>query len=119
MQAPLRKGKREETLGRAKGVKRTGRSLLFAIVLVAIIVSSSLIYTSERLIVEAMAKQNLACKKQLEAIQKRADRLTYEVAQLEAFDRLTAVATELGLVPIDWEKVYVIKGSQVGRDETR
>lgn len=109
MQAPLRKGKKKETLGRAKGVKRTGRSLLFAITLVAIIVGSSLIYTSERLLAEAMAQHNHVLKKRLEAIQKRTDWLTYEVTKLEAFDRLTKGAAELGLTPIDWESVYVIK----------
>lgn len=114
MQAPLRKGKKEETLGRAKGVKRTGRSLLFGIVLVAIVVASSLVYTSERLLVERMLKQNLAYEKKLETIQKRTDWVVYEVARLEAIEHLSQEARNLGMKPIEWQQVYVIVSAEEG-----
>jgi cell division protein FtsL len=110
MQAPLRKGKREETLGRAKGVKRTGRSLLFGLVLVGLGAVSSLSYTWERLTVESMLEQNLLLEKQLELVQTRTVRLDYEVIGLEALDRIQLVATsELGMAAIDWDHVVVIE----------
>ncbi len=112
MQAPLRKGKKEETLGRAKGVKRTGRSLLFAILLVAIVVGSSLIYTSERVAVEAMLTRNLAYEKQLRAIEKRTQWLVYEVTQLEATGHLGEAAGRLGMRPLQWQRVFVISGAR-------
>ena len=95
MQAPLRRGK-TETLGRANGVKRTGRSFLLGFLVVVLVTVSSLAYTWERLLVERMLKQNLALENALELIQKRSERLSFEVASLsrlsrvqEAFSRLS------------------------------
>ena len=115
MQAPLRKGKREETLGRAKGVKRTGRSLLFGLLLVALVAASSLLYTWERLRVESMLRRNLIYEKRLDLVRTRAERLTSEVVGLESLSRIELVATsELGMARIDWDNVIVIEEAQAG-----
>ena len=116
MQAPLRKGKKEETLGRAKGVKRTGRSLLFGILLLAIVAVSSLSYTWERLTVESMLKDNLILEKRLELVKTRTERLTYDVTCLETLSRVDSVAkAELGMVPLRWDDVVVIES--IGTDK--
>jgi hypothetical protein len=110
MQAPLRKGKREETLGRAKGVKRTGRSLLFGIIVLALIAASSLAYTWERLVVETMLRENLSLEKRLDLVRKRTLKLDCEVAGLEGIGRIREKATaELGMADIDWADVVVIE----------
>jgi hypothetical protein len=110
MQAPLRKGKKEETLGRAKGVKRTGRSLLFGILLFALIAASSLAYTWERQVVETMLIENLLLERRLTLIQRRAEKLTFEVTGLESLGRIRQVAkAELGMADLDWDDVIVIE----------
>jgi hypothetical protein len=110
MQAPLRKGKREETLGRAKGVKRTGRSLLFGLLLVALVAASSLLYTWERLRVESMLNENLMSEKQLDLVRTKAERLESEVVELESLNSIELVATSrLGMTRIDWDDVIVIQ----------
>ncbi len=110
MQAPLRKGKREETLGRAKGVKRTGRSLLFGILLLGIIAISGLGYTWERLVVESMLRSNLALEKRLDLIRTRTARLTYEVSGLEALCRIEPIAVSgLGMATLSWDDVILIE----------
>ena len=115
MQAPLREGKREETLGRAKGVKRTGRSLLFGLLLVALVAASSLLYTWERLRVESMLRQNLIYEKRLDLVRTRAERLASEVVGLESLSRIELVATsEFGMARIDWDNVIVIEEAQAG-----
>ena len=110
MQAPLRKGKREETLGRAKGVKRTGRSLLFGLLLVALGAASSLLYTWERLRVESMLGQNLRLDKQLALVRTKTERLECEVVELGSLGRIQMVATsELGMAALDWDDVVVVE----------
>jgi len=110
MQAPLREGKREETLGRAKGVKRTGRSLLFGLLLVALGAASSLLYTWEGLRVESMLRQNLLLEKQLDLVRTKAEHLDCEAVELESLSRIQMVATsELGMAAIDWDNVVVIE----------
>jgi len=110
MQAPLRKGKKEETLGRAKGVKRTSRSLLFGLMLVAIGSAASLAYTWERLVVEAMSQENLALETRLDLIRKHNRRLSCEVAALESMERLNRLARErLNMAELDWSNVVVIE----------
>jgi predicted nucleic acid-binding protein len=109
MQAPLRKGKREETLGRARGVTRTGRSLLFGLSLVGMITLSSLVYTWERLTVETMLNVNMGLKEQLELVKKRTEILQYDVARLEASTRIEEAACKgMGMKPLDWKDVIVI-----------
>jgi cell division protein FtsL len=109
MQAPLRRGKKE-TLGRANGVKRTGRSLLFGLLLVVLVTASSLAYTWERLQVERMLKQNMALEGTLELVQKRTEILSCEVASLSGIRRIESAATaDLGMVTLDWEDVIVIQ----------
>jgi cell division protein FtsL len=109
MQAPLRKGKREETLGRAKGVKRTGRSLLFGLLMLALIAASSLAYTWERLVVENMLRENLVLEQRLDLVRKRTLKLDFEVTGLEGLSRIQEIATaELGMAEIDWDDVVVI-----------
>lgn len=110
MQAPLRRGKKE-TLGRANGVKRTGRSLLFGLALVSLVTISSLVYTSERLIVESMLKENEARQNTLDLIKKRTEKLAFDVASLRSITRITsAVAADSSMVPLDWEDVIVLEG---------
>jgi cell division protein FtsL len=110
MQAPLRKGKREETLGRAKGVKRTGRSLLFGLLLVALAAASSLLYTWERLRVESMLRENLLLEKRLDLVRTKAETLSSEVVELESLGRIQLVATsKLGMARLDWDNVVVIE----------
>jgi hypothetical protein len=113
MQAPLRKGKREETLGRAKGVKRTGRSLLFGILLLALIAASSLAYTWERQVVETMLSENLLLERRLTLIQRRTEKLNFEVTGLESLGRIRRVAkVELGMTDLDWDDVVVIESKR-------
>jgi cell division protein FtsL len=115
MQAPLRKGKREETLGRAKGVKRTGRSLLFGLLLVALVAASSLLYTWERLRVESMLEQNLLREKRLDLVRTKTEGLASEVVGLESLSRIELVATsKLGMALMDWDDVIVIEETQAG-----
>jgi hypothetical protein len=115
MQAPLRKGKREETLGRAKGVTRTGRSLLFGLLLVVLGAASSLLYTWERLRVESMLEQNLLLEKRLDLVRTRAEQLDCEVVKLESLGRIQLVATsELGMVALDWDDVVIVE--RIGAD---
>jgi hypothetical protein len=110
MQAPLRKGKKEETLGRAEGVTRTGRSLLFGLLLIAIATVSSLVYTWERLVVESMLRRNAALARQLELVEKRSEVLAYSVARLEARTRIVPVAeAKFGMTLLDWDDVIVIE----------
>jgi hypothetical protein len=109
MQAPLRRGNKE-TLGRANGVKRTGRSLLFGLLLVALVTASSLAYTWERLQVERMLKQNMALEGTLDLVQKRAEILSCDVASLSGIRRIEDTATaDLGMVTLDWKDVIVIQ----------
>jgi cell division protein FtsL len=110
MQAPLRRGKKE-TLGRANGVKRAGRSFLLGSFIVALVTISSLAYTWERLLVERMLRQNLALENTLELIQKRTERLSFEVAALSGLTRIEeAAAVDLGMASMDWEDVIVVRG---------
>jgi cell division protein FtsB len=110
MQAPLRKGKKEETLGRAKGVKRTGQSLLFGLLLVSLVAASSISYTWERLVVESMLEENFCLEKELEVIDRRSEKLASLVAKLESPRRIRRVAQrELGMVPLDWENLAMIE----------
>ena len=109
MQAPLRRGKKE-TLGRANGVKRTGRSLLFGLALVSLVTISSLVYTSERLIVESMLKDNEARENALQLIQKRTEKLAFDVASLGSIARIkSVVAADSSMVALDWKDVIVVK----------
>jgi cell division protein FtsB len=110
MQAPLRLGKKEETMGRANGVTRTGRSLLFGLLLVAVIAASSLFYTWERLVVESMLQENLAIEKRLDLIEQRAEVLSHQVTSLEALKRIEPEAkSRLGMVPLEWKDVIVVE----------
>jgi hypothetical protein len=110
MQAPLREGKKRETLGRAKGVKRTGRSLLFGLLLVGIATGSSLFYTWERLVVESMLDTNLKMETDLELVRSKVEILTWQVTGLEAAERLEMIAqSRLGMTKIDWGDVTVIE----------
>jgi hypothetical protein len=110
MQAPLRKGKKEETLGRAKGVMRTGRSLLFGLLLVGLAALSSLLYTWQRQVVESMLDTNLSREKRLERIQKEMETLECEIAALKAPGRIETLAMrELDMIPLCWRDVVVIE----------
>jgi cell division protein FtsB len=110
MQAPLRKGKKEETLGRARGVKRTGRSLLFGLVLLAVAAASSLTYTWERLIVESMLIENQMLEAQLDLIRNRSETLSFEVAELRSLARIRERAErELGMSVVCWDDILVIR----------
>ena len=110
MQAPLRKGNKEETLGRAKGVTRTGRSLLFGLLLLGLAAISSLVYTWQRLVVESMLAGNLNLEKRLELIEKKTETLKCEVAALETLDRIEVLAQgRLHMAPLRWSDVIVIE----------
>ncbi len=108
--APLRTGKKEETLGRAT-TKRTGRSLLFGITIVmAAATAAGLVYTWERLKVETMLEENLALEKKVEEIRSSAEALYFEVATLEASGRIEKIATErLGMKKLNWENVVIVR----------
>ena len=111
MQAPLRRG-RTETLGRANGVKRTGRSLLFGLILVVMVTASGMVYTWERLLVERMLRENLVLENKLELIQKRTEGLAFEVAAMSGLTRIQeAAADALGMTSLDWKDVIVVSGS--------
>jgi hypothetical protein len=113
MQAPLRKGKKGETLGRANGIKRTGRSFLLGLLLVGTAAVSSLFYTWERLTVESQLDHNFELETELELVRNQTEMLAYEVAVLECSPRLETVARkELGMDELDWEFVYVIEGTE-------
>jgi len=108
MLAPLRRGK-NETLGRANGVTRTGRSLLFGLVLVGLVTASSILYTSERLVVESMLEENLSRENALELIHKRTEKLAYDVASLAGIRRIQeAMARDSSMVVLDWKDVVAI-----------
>jgi hypothetical protein len=110
MQAPLRKGNKEETLGRAKGVKRTGRSLLFGLLLLGLAALSSLLYTWQRQVVESMLESNLNLEKRLEAVTKETEILEFEVAGLGSISRIEILAKgRLDMVPLCWDDVVVIE----------
>ena len=111
MQAPLRKGKKGETLGRANGIKRTGRSFLLGLLLLGIAAVSCLFYTWERLTVENMLSHNFELEGELELVRNQTELLSYEVAVLESAPRLeNAARRKLGMDDIDWEFVYMIEG---------
>lgn len=115
MQAPLRNGKKE-TLGRARGVKRTGRSLLLLILMIGLVVVSGLTYTRERMEVEQLLIRCARLERQVKEVQQSIDLLTFEVASLEDLSRIEKVAQEdLGMAPIDWKKVYVLESGKVVR----
>jgi hypothetical protein len=110
MQAPLRKGNKEETLGRAKGVMRTSRSLLFGLLLVGLAALSSLVYTWQRLVVESMLDRNLGREKRLELIEKKIETLKCDIAAFEALERIEFRAqADLNMVPLCWNDVVVIE----------
>ena len=110
MQAPLREGKKEETLGRADGITRTGRSLLFGLLLIVIATVSSLVYTWERLVVESMLRENITLARKLDLIQKRSEILACEVTRLGARTRIATLAeSDLGMTSLDWDDVIVIQ----------
>jgi hypothetical protein len=114
MQAPLRKGKKEETLGRAKGVTRTGRSLLYGLLLIGLAAASSLVYTWERLVVESMLEENSVLEEELILTQKRTETLACEVTELGSLKRIEPIArSRPGMIPIDWEDVVVIEDVEV------
>lgn len=109
MQAPLRKGKKGETLGRANGIKRTGRSFLLGLLLIATAAISSLFYTRERLAVESQLERNFELETELQTVRNQTEILAYEVAVLECAPRLDEVArNKLGMDDLNWEFVYVI-----------
>jgi len=113
MQAPLRRGK-TETLGRANGIKRTGRSFLLGFLLITLVTVSSLVYTWERLVVERMLRENLALENTLDLIQKRTEKLNFEVATLSGLGRIEdAASTALGMTSMDWKDVIVV-GALIG-----
>jgi cell division protein FtsB len=110
MQAPLRKGNKEETLGRAKGVTRTGRSLLFGLLLLGLAALSSLVYTWQRQVVESMLASNLELEKRLEDIKKETEILECEVVASEALDHIESLARErLDMASLCWDDVVVIE----------
>jgi hypothetical protein len=110
MQAPLRKGKKGETLGRANGVKRTGRSFLLGLLLFGTAAVSSLFYTWERLTVESQLSHNFERETELELVRNQTELLSYEVAVLECAPHLENVARrKLGMDDLNWEFVYVIE----------
>jgi hypothetical protein len=110
MQAPLRKGKKEETLGRADGVTRTGRSLLFGLLLLGLAALSSLVYTWQRQVVESMLSSNLNLERRLEAINKDIEIVECDVAALGALDRIENLAQgKLAMVPLCWDDVIVVE----------
>ena len=110
MQAPLRKGKKEETLGRAEGVTRTGRSLLFGLLLLGLATLSSLVYTWQRQVVESMLADNLRREKRLEAVNKEMEILELDVATLGTLSRIEILAKgRLHMVPLCWDDVVVIE----------
>jgi hypothetical protein len=110
MQAPLRKGNREETLGRAKGVTRTGRSLLFGLLLLGIVTFSSLVFTWQRQVVESMLEHNLGLEKQLEGIQSDNEVLQCDVVSLGALGRIETLAERrLRMEPLNWNDVVVME----------
>ena len=117
MQAPLRKGNKEETLGRAKGVTRTGRSLLFGLLLLGLAALSSLVYTWQRQVVESMLEGNLALEKRLETIKQETEIMESEVAMLGSLSRIETLARgRFHLVPLCWDDVVVVE-SLKGRTE--
>jgi hypothetical protein len=112
MHAPLRKGKKDETLGRASGIKRTGRSFLLGLLLLSIGAVSSLFYTWERLTVEGMLASNFELESELELVRNQKELLLYEVAVLESAPHLERAARrKLGMDEIDWECVYMIEAT--------
>jgi cell division protein FtsL len=114
MQAPLRRGNKE-TLGRANGIKRTGRSFLLGSLLVVLVTISSLVYTWERLLVERMLSENLTLENTLDLIQKRTERLSFEVATLSGLGRIEeAASTGLGMASMEWKDVIVVRTSTGG-----
>jgi hypothetical protein len=113
MQAPLRKGKKGETLGRANGITRAGRSFLLGLALIGAASISCLFYTWERLKVEAMLSHNFELEKELDLVRNRTDLISYEVAVLDCAPRLEEVARrKLGMSEINWEYVYVIENRE-------
>ncbi len=113
MQAPLRKGKKGETLGRANGVKRAGRSFLLGLMLVAVAAASSLFYTRERLAVESLLDHNFELETELDLVRNQTELLAYEVAVLECAPRLEKAArSKLGMDDLEWEFVYVIENTE-------
>jgi cell division protein FtsB len=110
MQAPLRKGKKEETLGRAQGVTRTSRSLLFGLLLLGLAALSGIVYTWQRQVVESMLASNLELEKRLETIKQETEVLECEVVTLGAVDRIRSLAQgRLGMAPLCWDDVIVIE----------
>jgi hypothetical protein len=74
-----------------------------------ICVVASLSYTWERLTVESMLEDNFVLERDLELIQKRTERLCYEVTGLQSLSRIRhAATTRLGMAPMDWNDVLVI-----------
>lgn len=56
-----------------------------------------------------MLRENFMLEKNLELIQQKSAKLSYEVAGLEGLGRIRLVATtRLGMAAIDWEDVLVI-----------
>jgi hypothetical protein len=83
---------------------------LFWLLLVVLITVSSIVYTSQRLLVESMLKENLAIENALELSQKRTERLAYDVSALAGLARINAaVAADSSMVPLDWKDVIVIE----------
>ena len=110
MQAPLRRGNKE-TLGRANGVKRTGRSLLFALLVVGLVTASSIVYTWQRLMVEAMLARNQEMENTRDLVEKRTERLSADVAALAGLSRVMEASTsDSAMVAIDWKDLIVIEG---------
>ncbi|MGQ9603743.1 MAG: hypothetical protein ACUVUU_05975 [bacterium] len=109
MQAPLQNG-RKETLGRARGVKRTGRSLLLIILIIALVVVSGLTYTRERVEVERLLLQCSNLERQVQELRQSIDLLVHETASLERLSRIEVIAQQsLGMIPLDWKMVYVVE----------
>lgn len=77
--------------------------------MVGLISISSIVYTSERLLVEGMLKENLALEGIRELAMNRTDRLEYEVAALTSQGHITeAVAADSSMALLDWKDVIVI-----------
>ena len=84
--------------------------------MVGLISVSSIVYTSERLLVEGMLKENLALEGDRELVMTRTDRLEFEVAALASVTRITeAASADSSMALLDWDDVIVIDERVGGR----
>lgn len=76
-----------------------------------LVTASSILYTSERLVVESMLRENLDRENTLQLIQKRTENLAYDVASLASIRRIQQViAQDSSMVALDWKDVVVVEG---------